>query len=186
VVTPSSLRVLAIDRLRDRWLDVSATERPEMVLAGGAGAEMTMRRSIYAGAIVSVVMLVTTVAFADWDPQRFADEDVIELMTVSAEKGEHWFPVWLVVIQGDVYVRLGSRAAGRVESNTRAPLLSVRIAGEEFASVGGEPVPAMAERVADAMAEKYWSDIFVRFFAHPLTLRLKPTVEEAHVGVPAG
>ena len=44
----------------------------------------------------------------------------------------------------------------------------------------------MAERVAAAMADKYWSDIFVRFFAHPLTLRLKPTVEEAGVGMPTG
>ena len=32
----------------------------------------------------------------------------------------------------------------------------------------------MAEKVAAAMGDKYWSDVFVRFFSHPLTLRLAP------------
>jgi len=127
----------------------------------------------------ALVAVTDTTAAADWDPARFATEDTLELLTVSAETGEHWFPVWLVVLDGQIYVRLGSRAAGRVENNTRAPILSVRIAGEEFSAVRGEPVPEMADRVAQAMAEKYTTDLFVRYMSHPLTLRLVPVVREA-------
>jgi hypothetical protein len=38
----------------------------------------------------------------------------------------------------------------------------------------------MADAVAQAMADKYWSDVFVRFFSHPLTLRLVPPASAAH------
>ena len=89
-------------------------------------------------------------------------------------EGEHWFKVWLVVIDGQVYVRLGSRAAERVESNTTAPVLGVEVAGQRFDRVRGVPAPEYADRVAKAMAEKYTSDIFVHLFSHPLTLRLVP------------
>lgn len=132
--------------------------------------------------VVSVSLMLSltaATASAGWDPERFAEEDTLELMTVDAQAGEHWFYVWLVVLDGQVYVRLGNRAADRIEGNTRRPLVSVRVAGEEFPSVTAEPAPEMAERVAEAMAEKYFIDLFVRFFAHPLTMRLTPTVREA-------
>jgi hypothetical protein len=32
----------------------------------------------------------------------------------------------------------------------------------------------MAGAVATAMADKYWSDVIVRHFDHPLTMRLTP------------
>jgi len=82
--------------------------------------------------------------------------------------------VWLVVLDGQLYVRLGDRAARRVEENETEPVLGVRIAGQQFDRVVGEPAPEKADAVAAAMAEKYWSDVFVRFFDHPLTLRLTP------------
>jgi len=34
--------------------------------------------------------------------------------------------------------------------------------------------PEAAQRVADAMAAKYWSDLVIRFLPHPMTLRLVP------------
>ena len=37
----------------------------------------------------------------------------------------------------------------------------------------------IAPEVAAAMADKYWSDIFIRWFPHPLTLRLVPDVVSA-------
>jgi len=111
---------------------------------------------------------------AQWDPAAFAKEDTLQLRTTRADEGEHWFKVWLVVIDGQVYVRLGSRAAERVESNTTAPVLGVEVAGQRFDRVRGVPAPEYADRVAKAMAEKYTSDIFVHLFSHPLTLRLVP------------
>ena len=34
--------------------------------------------------------------------------------------------------------------------------------------------PESVEHVAHSMAEKYWSDLIIRHFDHPLTMRLVP------------
>ena len=112
-----------------------------------------------------------------WDPEAFRGVDTLEFLTTEPEDGEHWSTVWLVVLDGQMYVRLGSRAAKRIEHNTTTPYVGVRIAGEQFDRVRAESVPDMADRVADAMAEKYWTDVFVRYFDHPLTMRLVPDDE---------
>jgi hypothetical protein len=111
---------------------------------------------------------------ADWTPRAWASEDTVQLRTQAPGETEHWFPVWLVVVDDQLYVRLGSRAAGRVEANVAKPSLGVRIAGKEFARLKGEPAPEMVARVAEAMAQKYWFDKIVHHVNHPLTLRLVP------------
>lgn len=111
---------------------------------------------------------------AEWNPQAFAKEETLSMRTIGPEEGEYWFPVWLVVIDNQVYVRLGSRAAERVQKNTTASQLAIKIADQQFDHVKGEEAPEMVDTVAAAMAEKYWSDMFIRFFPHPLTLRLVP------------
>jgi hypothetical protein len=132
-------------------------------------------RSLLAGvAAFLACLIVAAPAGAGWAPAGYVDVETLEIRTQEEGADAHWFPVWLVVIDGQVYVRLGNRAASRVENNVHKPRVSVRIANEEFESVETEPVPEMADRVADSMAEKYWSDIFVRFFPHPLTVRLSP------------
>lgn len=133
----------------------------------------------------AVLLGLTTASFVaslaavagQWNPAAFTTEGTLRLRTTRAGEGEHWFKVWLVVIDGQVYVRLGSRAAERVESNTTAPILGVEVAGQRFDRVRGVPAPEYADRVAKAMAEKYTSDIVVHLVPHPLTLRLVP--EEA-------
>ena len=112
-------------------------------------------------------------ARADWTPSAFASEDTLEFLTIE-DGEEHWSPVWLVVIDDQVYLRLGSRAAGRYEGNASKPYVKVRVAGQQFDKVLADPAPAMADAVSSAMAEKYWSDVFIRYFAHPLTVRLTP------------
>ena len=67
--------------------------------------------------ILFVLALAAVPAQATWDPQTFATESTLEFFTVSPADGEHWSTVWLVVIDGQVYVRLGSRAAERIEKN---------------------------------------------------------------------
>ncbi len=132
--------------------------------------------------LMSVAALVLALAVispargvaAEWNPTAFAKENTLELRTTAPGESEHWFPVWLVVIDNQVYVRLGSRAAGRVQQNTSAPIVGVKVAGERFDQVRGVPAPDYAERVATAMGDKYWSDVFVHLFDHPLTLRLVP------------
>lgn len=121
-----------------------------------------------------VAALPTAAAESHWDPEAFSSESTLQLLTTGAEEGAHWSTVWLVVLDGEVYVRLGTRAAERFRSNVTTPYVKVRIAGKEFPSVRAEPVPGAEDRVAQAMADKYWSDILVRWMEHPLTLRLRP------------
>ncbi len=130
---------------------------------------------------LSVLMLAMSGAFdaaaglpPGWQPDAIARQDTIKLRTTAPQEGEHWFPVWVVVLDDQVYVRLGSRAATRAEQNTTAPYLGVEVNGRRFEKVRGVPAPESAERVAAAMAAKYWSDLFVRYMSHPLTLRLVP------------
>jgi hypothetical protein len=132
-----------------------------------------MTRCIRLIAALSTLLLAAA-ASAAWDPAAFSKEDTLEFLTIGPEEGEHWSTVWLVVIDGQVYLRLGSRAAERMEANTTKPIVKVRIAGQEFDRVKAESTPDMAQPVATAMGDKYTSDIFVRFFDHPLTMRLTP------------
>lgn len=126
---------------------------------------------------IATLLLAVVAAAATWQPPAWVDQDTLELRTQAAGEEPYWFPVWLVVLDGQVYVRLGSRAAERVEKNTTKPIVGVRIAGEEFPSVQAVSVPKMAEAVSAAMAGKYWADLLIRFFPHPLTMRLEPVSE---------
>lgn len=117
------------------------------------------------------------VATPRWDPAQYADRSTIEFLTVAPDEGEHWSTVWFVVIDGTTYVRLGPRAARRIEKNT-APRLALRVAGKERFSARFEKAPEMAAAVALAMREKYWSDILGEPFrrlsltSETVTLRL--------------
>jgi len=114
------------------------------------------------------------VVVPSWDPAAFRALDTLEFLTIGPDEGPHWSTVWLVILDDHVYVRLGSRAAGRMERNTTAPHVRVRIGGKEYERVRATSEPAMAARVADAMAEKYTTDVLVRYSSHPLTMRLEP------------
>ena len=131
-------------------------------------------RAVFVAFLLSVAP--TVVAAASWNPATFTGESTLQLRTTAASEGEHWFPVWLVVVDDDVYVRLGSRAASRMERNTTAPYVGVRIGGQEFDRVKVVAMPEKASAVADAMARKYWSDVIVRHFHHPMTVKLVPEV----------
>lgn len=124
--------------------------------------------------VAGVLLTSSLGTAAEWNPLGFTKEETLDIRTVGPEEGAYWFPVWLVVIDEQVYIRLGSRAAERVKKNTTAPYLGIKLAGQQFDRVKAEEAPEMADAVAEAMAGKYWSDLFIRFFPHPLTLRLIP------------
>jgi hypothetical protein len=112
----------------------------------------------------------------DWTPDAWVDEGTVELRMTDPGQEPHWFPVWLVVIDDQVYVRLGSRAAGRFDRNLTKPVIGVRIGGKTFDRVRAVLAPELTARVTGAMADKYWlqGDIIVRHMNHPYTLRLEP------------
>lgn len=109
-----------------------------------------------------------------WDPNAFSDQSTLQILTVGPEEGEHWSKLWLVVIDGQVYVRLGDRSYGRVEKNTASPYVKVKVGDNEFDRVRLEPALDMKDKVAAAMADKYFMDILVRNQSHPMTARLVP------------
>jgi hypothetical protein len=129
-----------------------------------------------AAVLVGFLLLGSPAAAGEptWTPGLWVDEDTVELRTTAAGEAPYWFKVWVAVVDDQLYVRLGSRAAARIEHNTTAPDVGVRIAGQEFERVRVENAPQMAERVAAEIAEKYWSDVLIRHLPHPLTLRLVP------------
>ncbi len=107
-----------------------------------------------------------------WDPNAFRDESTLQIMTIGPEEGEHWSRLWLAVIDGQLYVRLGDRAFGRVQKNTASPFVKVKIGDKEFDKVRVEATPDMADKVAAAMADKYFMDIVIRHESHPMTALL--------------
>jgi hypothetical protein len=114
-----------------------------------------------------------------WTPAAWANESTVELRTTETGSEPHWFPVWLVVIDGRLYVRLGSRAAGRFDGNVSKPVVGVRIAGKTFEHVRGVVVPDMADKVTAAMHAKYWGDVLVQWVHHPYTMRLEPVPSDS-------
>jgi len=129
------------------------------------------------------LLIAVGVVAPQWDPAAIADHGTIELLTVVPEEGEHWSTVWFVVIDGTMYVRLGPRAASRIEKNSTAPRLQLRVSGKEVHQMRYEKAPEMAERIAAAMGEKYWTDFLGTPFrklglsAPPLMLRLVPETD---------
>jgi hypothetical protein len=114
---------------------------------------------------------------ADWTPRQWEAEDTLEFLSDCPDEAEHWSFVWLVVLDGDVWVRLGSRAGARVDCHKTKPITSIRIGGQRFDGVEMVQVPEMEDRVALAMADKYATDIFVRYMSHPYTMKLVPRKE---------
>lgn len=142
-------------------------------------------------AVVSAALwiaLVAGVRAADnaapgWDPSAFGDQSTLQILTTGPEEGEHWSRLWLVVIDGQLYVRLGDRTFGRVQKNTTSPYVKVRVAGSEFDKVRLDAAPEMTDKVAAAMADKYFMDILIRHQSHPMTARL--TAEAALAPAPS-
>ena len=75
-------------------------------------------------------------------------------------------------MDGQLYVRLGERSFGRIQKNTTNPYLKVKVGDQEFDRVRWEPAPDMKDKVAAAMADKYFMDILIRHESHPMTARL--------------
>ncbi len=124
--------------------------------------------------LMAVVLLAAVNVPAGWNPELFQKAWSLQLYTTTGNGEGHWSRVWVVVIDGAPYLRLGSQAAFRIDSNAGAPYVKVRIADHEFDRVMAQSVPEMADRVAAAMAEKYWTDVFIRYLRHALIVRLVP------------
>jgi len=138
-------------------------------------AYMLAAAAIFTFAMIGVARAADNpVAVPGWDPNSFRDLSTLQIMTVGPEEGEHWSKLWLAVIDGQVYVRLGDKSFGRVQKNTANPYVKVKIGDNEFDKVKLEPALDMKDKVAAAMKDKYFMDFLVRGESHPMTARLVP------------
>lgn len=129
-----------------------------------------------------VAVVAADAAAADWNPATFREESVLEFFTVNRDGEEHWATVWFVELQGEVFVRLGERAATRIRENVNEPIVSVRIGDQRFDRMVAEEVRERAGDVVAGMQQKYWSARFSSWFSSTapedrLTLRLRPEAE---------
>jgi len=125
------------------------------------------------GAILAAMLFTTSAnAAANWDLSLFQKESTLQFYTVNASGDEHWSTVWVVVIDGTPYVRLGTASTDRINGNTKAPYVNIKIGGQEFDHVLAQSAPEMRDKVMAAMRDKYWMDFAVRYENHPLIMRL--------------
>jgi hypothetical protein len=146
---------------------------------------MPTNMKIYRIANFAVLSFVLSIAFAaavwaddktgpGWDPAVFRDASTIKIMTTEPDVGEHWSNLWVVVIDGQAYVRLGDRTYGRIQRNSTSPCVKLKVGDQEFDKVKVEEMPDMKDKVAAAMADKYWMDLLIRHESHPMVARLVP------------
>src|SRR5262249_2491817 len=78
-----------------------------------------------------------------WKPSAWTDESTVSLRTTDPGDQPHWSPVWLGVIDGPLYVRLGAPAAGPLRPKTSKPVVGGRLAGREVRLERGAVRPAL-------------------------------------------
>jgi hypothetical protein len=129
-------------------------------------------------ALIFLLIAIVTTVRADgnsvpgWNPDAWADQSTMQIMTTSPEGEEHWSKLWLVVIDHYLYARLGNRSYDRIQKNKTIPWVKLKIDDKQFDKVLVENAPEMVDKVAAAMAQKYWLDVLVRHEEHPCTARL--------------
>ena len=63
---------------------------------------------------------------------------------------------------------LAIAAYGRIQRNTTRPCVKLKVADKKFDKVKVQEIPDMKEKIAAAMADKYWMDVLVRYESHPM------------------
>ncbi len=133
-----------------------------------------MKVASIASILVAMLFVTSANAATGWDLSLFQNESTLQFYTINASGEEHWSTVWVVVIDGAPYIRLGSASTSRINGNTKAPYVNIKIAGQDFDHVMAQSAPEMRDKVMAAMADKYWMDILIRYTNHPLVMRLVP------------
>ena len=147
-------------------------------MANSKPAQTRVRRRTAALAAAVALMLATPAGaleagFPPWD--KFADVDVIDIVTSDADGSLRETPLWFVMVDGAPYLRTSaSRWLANIE---RGSQVMVRIEGLEY-NVAAVVVTGteIVEKVDAASLEKYgWQEraLFLRF-STPDILKLVP------------
>jgi hypothetical protein len=126
--------------------------------------------------LVSALATGTALAQAvDW--QAAAPEETVVILTKEEDGAPRETTVWLVVIDGQGYVRTGDTHWH--QNIVREPQIGIRIAEKEYPVRAAHVTdPALRAKVHAAMREKYgFSDTFVGWFSNEEAaqiMRLEP------------
>lgn len=137
---------------------------------------MISRATLFAVSLFVPALLIAAPATAQvWDTASLSDESTLEFLTDCPDEGPHWSPVWLVEVDGSLWVRLGKKAADRFDCSATRPYAAIRIAGQEYPRVEMRNEPELTEDVDRAMRAKYRTDFLIGWFAtHRYIMRLVP------------
>ena len=136
-----------------------------------------MLRRLHTGAILAVAALAAAAAAAQapgW--AKLADLETVEVVTTDPDGDARTTTVWLVVVDGQGYVRTGSTRWG--DNAQRDPRLALLAGGERF-ELRAEPVEddALRARIAEAFRAKYgFEDAMLSWVrgGRPRIMRLLP------------
>lgn len=101
---------------------------------------------------LALLLLAAPVAAVDWT--EHANEDTVVVVTQDEDGSTRETTVWLLVLEGEAYLRTGDSSWGR--NLDRGSPLSLRVANESYA-VGFSPVEdeALFERICQGFRDKY-------------------------------
>ena len=74
---------------------------------------------------------------------------------------------------------------GEFRRNTTSPYVKLKVGDQEFDKVKLEEMPDMKDKVAAAMADKYFMDKLIRYENHPMVARLVPEAAATQPAAPS-
>jgi hypothetical protein len=132
---------------------------------------MTLRHLVPVGALALLAWAAPASA-VDW--ASHADERVVKVVTHDEDGGDRTTKIWLVVVDGEAYIRTGNTGWGsNVERDPEVRLLTA--AGEYDLRVEFVEDETTRDAVSAAFREKYgWSDRLISPFRgrNPKIMRL--------------
>jgi hypothetical protein len=115
-----------------------------------------IRRAALAAALLVATLGAAPSRAVDWS--RHADRRTVTILTTAPDGERRDTTVWIVVVDGDAYVRTGGTRWG--DDAEREPAVALRVDDEEI-PLRAEPAgdPALRARVEEAFRAKYgWQD----------------------------
>ena len=112
-----------------------------------------------------------------FDPKVTQDVDVVELITVDPDGDARKTKVWVVLIEGEAYLRTSD--SRWLRNLRRIPLATLRVEGTDYPVIAEVlSDPSWVEKVDAASLEKYgWQERTIHVFrmSEPTIIRLQPS-----------